>query len=292
MRSMTGYSKHEFENEDFQIIVEIKSVNNKNLNLRIKNQYTLNFMENQIKTLVSNFITRGSVDLRVEFEDKREEQLNFSYNEKLANSLLSTLNKMETDLSLKLSDKLDVLLKYGNLIEKPNINFDDKIYVDFILENIKEALIDINKMKEEEGKRLEAFFVEKLELLKKIYNEILILKEEVVKEYREKLILRLNSIRDDIKFKEEDILKEILIFVDRSDISEELSRLECHLNALEDLIKLKNKQMGKKLDFILQEIFRELNTMGVKSNYYPISKLVVEGKSEVEKIREQGMNIE
>jgi len=292
MRSMTGYSKHIFENELFKILIEIKSVNNKSLNLRIKIPYILNFMENQIKTLVGKYINRGSIDLRIEFEDKSEKQASFTYNEKLATSLLFTLNQMETDLNLKFTDKLDSLIKYGNLIEKSDVDSNEETYVNFILENLVEALEKINQMKSEEGDRLESFFDEKLSLLKNFYNEILVLKDEVVKEYREKLILRLNNIREDVKFKEEDILKEILIFADRSDISEEISRLASHLEALENLINSKSNEIGKKLDFILQEIFRELNTMGVKSNYYPISKLVVEAKSEVEKIREQGMNIE
>ena len=106
MRSMTGYSKHTFENESFKILIEIKSVNNKSLNLRVKIPYILNFMENQIKTLVSKYITRGSIDLRIEFEDKSEKQASFTYNEKLAISLLSTLNQMEADLNLKFVDKL------------------------------------------------------------------------------------------------------------------------------------------------------------------------------------------
>jgi len=292
MRSMTGYSKHIFENELFKILIEIKSVNNKSLNLRIKIPYILNFMENQIKTLVGKYINRGSIDLRIEFEDKSEKQASFTYNEKLATSLLFTLNQMETDLNLKFTDKLDSLIKYGNLIEKSDVDSNEETYVNFILENLVEALEKKNQMKSEEGDRLESFFDEKLSLLKNFYNEILVLKDEVVKEYREKLILRLNNIREDVKFKEEDILKEILIFADRSDISEEISRLASHLEALENLINSKSNEIGKKLDFILQEIFRELNTMGVKSNYYPISKLVVEAKSEVEKIREQGMNIE
>ena len=117
-------------------------------------------------------------------------------------------------------------------------------------------------------------------------------KEEVVKNYKEKLIKRLDSIRGEVEFKEEDILKEILLFTDKSDISEEVSRLESHLKQLKIELDSDSNTVGKKIDFILQEMFRELNTSGVKANSYEISKLVVECKNEIEKIREQAMNIE
>ena len=117
-------------------------------------------------------------------------------------------------------------------------------------------------------------------------------KEEVVKIYKDKLVKRLDSIRGEIEFNEEDILKEILLFTDKSDISEEISRLESHLKQLRVELDSDSNTVGKKIDFILQEMFRELNTSGVKSNSYEISKLVVECKTEIEKIREQAMNIE
>ena len=130
-----------------------------------------------------------------------------------------------------------------------------------------------------------AFIEERVEKIK-------LHKEEVVKIYKEKLIKRLDSIRGEIEFKEEDILKEILLFTDKSDISEEVSRLESHLKQLKTELDSESSTVGKKIDFILQEMFRELNTSGVKANSYEISKLVVECKNEIEKIREQAMNIE
>ncbi len=292
MRSMTGYAKHQFESELFKISLEMKSVNNKSLNLRIKIPYILNFLENQIKTSISNEITRGSLDLRIEFEDKRENEELFEYNKSSAISYLNILNQMEVDLKLKFEDKLETLLKNTNVIKKSDVAVDERLYSYFIMEKLNETIQKINKMKIEEGKRLNLFFVEKIEQLKYYYSEVEKLQDKVVEEYREKLLGRINSIKKDINFNEEDIVKEILLFADRSDISEEVSRFESHIVALEELVNSGRIDIGKKLDFILQEIFRELNTMGVKSNYYPISRIVVEAKSEVEKMREQGMNIE
>ena len=114
----------------------------------------------------------------------------------------------------------------------------------------------------------------------------------VVDTYKTKLLERLEKVKGSIEFKEEDILKEILLFTDKSDISEEISRLDSHMEQLKKELQIKGEPVGKKIDFILQEIYRELNTTGVKSNLYEISKLIVESKNELEKIREQSMNIE
>lgn len=131
-----------------------------------------------------------------------------------------------------------------------------------------------------------------MEVIEEKIQEIKKHKETVVEAYKVKLIKRLDKIRGEVNFNEQDILKEILLFTDKSDISEEISRLESHIKQLKIELTSKEKIVGKKIDFLLQEMFREMNTTGVKSNFYEISKLVVECKSEIEKIREQAMNIE
>ena len=118
------------------------------------------------------------------------------------------------------------------------------------------------------------------------------LRPQVVENYKQRLLNNINSIKVDINFNEEDILKEVLLFSDRVDITEEISRLESHFKQLEYEFEIDEISQGKKIEFIFQEVFREFNTMGVKSNMYEISKLVVESKNELEKMREQIMNIE
>lgn len=134
--------------------------------------------------------------------------------------------------------------------------------------------------------------MERIEVLESKIEEIKKFKDIVVSNYKAKLLERLEKIKEEVEFKEEDILKEILLFTDKSDISEEISRLDSHLTQLKLEMNSSEIAIGKKIDFILQEIFRELNTTGVKCNLYDISKLVVESKNELEKIREQAMNIE
>lgn len=292
MRSMTGYSKLNFEDEKFAINLELKSVNNKNLNLKIKLPYNLNFLENAIRTEVASKISRGSLDLKIEFEDKRELGEIFDYDRSLSSAYMKILKEMENDFDEKFTNKMDILVRNLNVIKKNDFEIDENEYSKFILEKIQELLVGFVKTKEDEGNRLKAYFMERIKVLESKVEEIKKFKDTVVSNYKAKLLERLEKIKEEVEFKEEDILKEILLFTDKSDISEEISRLDSHLTQLKLEMNSFEIAIGKKIDFILQEIFRELNTTGVKCNLYDISKLVVESKNELEKIREQAMNIE
>lgn len=292
MRSMTGYSKLNFEDEKFAINLELKSVNNKNLNLKIKLPYNLNFLENAIRTEVASKISRGSLDLKIEFEDKRELGEIFDYDRNLSSAYMKILKEMENDFDEKFTNKMDILVRNLNVIKKNDFEIDENEYSKFILDKIQELLVGFIKTKEDEGNRLRLYFMERIDVLESKVEEIKKFKDTVVSNYKAKLLERLEKIKEEVEFKEEDILKEILLFTDKSDISEEISRLDSHLTQLKLEMNSSEIAIGKKIDFILQEIFRELNTTGVKCNLYDISKLVVESKNELEKIREQAMNIE
>lgn len=292
MRSMTGYSKLNYEDENYVISMEIKSVNNKNLTTKVKLPYNLNLLENYIRAEIASFISRGSIDFRIEFEDKNENLKSLKYDEDLAKSCMQILNKMEEDFNEKFSNKLDFLVRNFGVISQKDLDTDEEKYKEIISLKIRELLQDFVKTKVEEGNRLRNFFKEQLNILKLKVEEVKKLKPQVVENYRERLLANVNSVKADIDFKEEDILKEILLFSDRVDITEEVSRLESHFKQLEYEFNVDKDSQGKKIEFIFQEIFREFNTMGVKSNMYEISKLVVEGKNELEKMREQIMNIE
>jgi len=289
---MTGYSKLNYEDENYVISMEIKSVNNKNLTTKVKLPYNLNLLENYIRAEIASFISRGSIDFRIEFEDKNENLKSLKYDEDLAKSCMQILNKMEEDFNEKFSNKLDFLVRNFGVISQKDLDTDEEKYKEIISLKLRELLQDFVKTKVEEGNRLRNFFKEQLNILKLKVEEVKKLKPEVVENYRERLLANVNSVKADIDFKEEDILKEILLFSDRVDITEEVSRLESHFKQLEYEFNVDKDSQGKKIEFIFQEIFREFNTMGVKSNMYEISKLVVEGKNELEKMREQIMNIE
>ena len=291
MRSMTGYSKEYFENEKYAISLEIKSVNNKNLNLKIKSPHMLNFLENKIRTEVASRVTRGSIDLKIEFQDKREVDNLFEYDKNMTASYLKVLNTIENEYEEKFSNKLDLLVKNLNVIRRNDLEIDEKEYENFIVKNLHLLLDSFVEMKEAEGARMKDYFLQCIAIIENNVNEIKKLKENIVINYKEKLLERLSKISN-IEFNDETLLREVLLFTDKSDISEEVSRLESHLIQLKIELDSPNAGVGKKIDFILQEIFRELNTSGVKCNLYDISKLIVECKNEIEKIREQALNIE
>ncbi|MCI6152978.1 MAG: YicC family protein [Fusobacterium perfoetens] len=290
MRSMTGYSKYSYQDENFIIDMEIKSVNNKNLNLKIKMPTSLNFLESKIRTKIGEKVTRGSIDLKIDFEDRREIENLFEYDEQICKAYLKVLTDMENNFGEKFTNKMDYLIRNFNVIKRKENDNND--YEEIIFSKLDNLLEEFLEFKDTEGNRLKEYFIERLEFIKERVTEIKKYKNQVVAVYKEKLLKRLENIKEEVSFNEEDILKEILLFTDRSDISEEISRLDSHLKQLEIEIKSEDKIVGKKIDFILQEIFRELNTTGVKSSSYEISKIVVECKNEIEKIREQAMNIE
>lgn len=208
----------------------------------------------------------------------------------MCEAYLNVLNKMEQDLNEKFSNKIDYLVNNFNVIKKKEENSND--YEKIIETQLQNLLNSFILFKEDEGNRLKEYFRERIIFIEKRLEKIKLYKEEIVEIYKDKLLKRLDRIKGEIDFSEEDVLKEILLFTDKSDISEEVSRLDSHLKQLHMELDSDSVVIGKKIDFILQEMFRELNTTGVKSNSYEISKLVVECKSEIEKIREQAMNIE
>ena len=292
MRSMTGYSKLSYQDDKYALNMELKSVNNKNLNLKIKLPYNLNFLEGAIRTEIASKVSRGSLDLKIEFSDLRDLGKLFDYDKEQSKGYMNVLLEMEKDFNEKFSNKMDILVRNLNVIKKNDFEIDEEEYTNFILGKIKELLTPFIKTREEEGERLRIYFLERISVLEANIDEIKKYKDQVVEIYKNKLLERLDKIKRNIEFKEEDILKEILLFTDKSDISEEISRLDSHMEQLKKELSLKGVAVGKKIDFILQEIYRELNTTGVKSNLYEISKLIVECKNELEKIREQSMNIE
>ena len=292
MRSMTGYSKLNYEDENYVINMEIKSVNNKNLATKIKLPYNLNLLESFIRGEIAALISRGSIDFRIEFENKNESLKNLKYDENLAKSCMDILNKMEEDFNDKFSNKLDFLVRNFGVISQKDLDTDEEKYKEIIDLKLKELLQNFIKTKVEEGNRLRVFFKEQLSILKSKLEQVKELRPQVVENYKQRLLNNINSIKADINFNEEDILKEVLLFSDRVDITEEISRLESHFKQLKHEFEIDEISQGKKIEFIFQEVFREFNTMGVKSNMYEISKLVVESKNELEKMREQIMNIE
>ena len=215
MRSMTGYSKLNYEDENYVINMEIKSVNNKNLATKIKLPYNLNLLESFIRGEIASLISRGSIDFRIEFENKNESLKNLKYDENLAKSCMDILNKMEEDFNDKFSNKLDFLVRNFGVISQKDLETDEEKYKEIIDLKLKELLHNFIKTKVEEGNRLRVFFKEQLNILKSKLEQVKELRPQVVENYKQRLLNNINSIKADINFNEEDVLKEVLLFSGR-----------------------------------------------------------------------------
>ena len=198
MRSMTGYSKLSYQDDKYALNMELKSVNNKNLNLKIKLPYNLNFLEGAIRTEIASKVTRGSLDLKIEFNDLRDLGQLYDYDKEQSKSYMNVLLEMEKEFNEKFSNKMDISVRNLNVIKKNDFEIDEAEYSSFILSKIQELLIPFIKTREEEGERLKVYFLERLDILEKNISEIKKYKNMVVEIYRTRLLERLEKIKGSI----------------------------------------------------------------------------------------------
>ena len=204
MRSMTGYSKLSYQDDKYALNMELKSVNNKNLNLKIKLPYNLNFLEGAIRTEIASKVSRGSLDLKIEFSDLRDLGKLFDYDKEQSKGYMNVLLEMEKDFNEKFSNKMDILVRNLNVIKKNDFEIDEEEYTNFILGKIKELLTPFIKTREEEGERLRIYFLERISVLEANIDEIKKYKDQVVEIYKNKLLERLDKIKGNIEFRNVD----------------------------------------------------------------------------------------
>lgn len=207
MRSMTGYAKLIYEDEKYALQMEMKSVNNKNLSCKIKLPYNLNFLETKIRNEIAAKVLRGSVELRIELEEKEENLEAIQYDKNLSRAYFDTLSSMEKELGEVFSNKMDFLVRNFNVLKKGNKEVSEEEYSQFLLPKVQELLLPFLESRQEEGNRLQLFFLEKFEILKSYVAKIEEYQPSVVERYKEKLLARLQTCREDLHFEENDILK-------------------------------------------------------------------------------------
>ncbi len=290
IKSMTGFGRGKYENEGRTYTVEIKSVNHKYTDINVRLPKFLNSMEDQIRKRIRNVISRGKIDVFVNFENYSNKGTSIKINKELAKDYLFQLKELaeETniDFSVNIIDisKLPEVLKMEEDSDEDLIGNELMIAVDFALENFI-------KMREIEGEKLIEDIEKRIYAIQGKVNEIAKYSSTLVEEYIEKLKLRVNELLAPGTVDENRLMQEIVIFSDKSSIEEELTRLKSHISQFLDLIK-QSSPIGKKIDFLIQEINREVNTIGSKANCLEITNRVIEIKTEVENIREQIQNIE
>lgn len=295
LKSMTGFGSYKIKDNEFEIKVDIKSVNNRYLDIQVKGPKSLAFMEEDIKNVISSKINRGKIDvfIDIQFLDSSNIDFNIDYNllKKYNDSLtdLSNLSNLEKSFSV-----LDILRFDSNilLIERKDLN-DNKTFVDLCLSCVDKACSNLLEMKIQEGYNIEYDLKNKLANVKELINKIEDFSEDLVSIKVQSLKERINGIlsEENVPLDEDRLLNEIVFYSDKLDIDEEIVRLKSHLDLFNAMIADENSN-GKKIDFLIQEMNRETNTIGSKTNSINVTKEVIELKSILEKIREQVQNIE
>jgi uncharacterized protein (TIGR00255 family) len=291
MRSMTGYGRGDADHGGTKFSVELNSVNRKQSDIVINLPRDLAALEPRIRQAINEEISRGRMNVVVGLHQGANGAAALALDIALARSYHDAMLTLQKELSAPGEITIGTILQAPGVMRSPEQSVDADKAWPTVERALTTALSELVKMREREGKHLAKDLIHRLKVLRQEIKGIRALYPEVVKRYRSALLERIQKAGLDLPVEDERLLKEVTIFADRSDISEELTRLESHLAQFAHHLR-KNEPVGRPLEFITQEIFRELNTLGAKSNDAGISQHVVACKSELEKIREQIQNLE
>lgn len=290
--SMTGYGKGEYENDLYKFKIEIKSVNHRYSDINIRLPRQLNYLEENIKRKTKEKISRGKIDIYINIEYLHESQIEIKIDYQLANSYNDALNNLMDDLNIKDSVSLNDIINIPEVVKTTKKEIDQDSILVVLNSALNIALDDICDMKVKEGEELKKDIIEKLYTIEDYIENINLRSPEVVIEYKKKLQDRIDELIEDNLILDKDRLSnEVAYFADKASIDEEIVRLKSHIKQLKQILE-ETGSIGRKLDFLIQEFNREINTIGSKSSDVYITENVVELKSEIEKIREQIQNIE
>jgi uncharacterized protein (TIGR00255 family) len=291
MRSMTGYGHGETDYDGTKFTVEVNSVNRKQSDIVINLPRDLVSLEPQIRQTINENISRGRTNVVVSYHNGSSVPRKLALDVDLARSYHDAMRALQKELNAPGEITIGAILQAPGVMRAPEESFDSTAAWPAIERALRAALNKLIKMREREGKNLAKDLIHRLKAMRKQIKEIRTLHPDVVKKYRATLLDRIQKAGLPIAPDDERLVKEISFFADRSDVSEELTRVESHLAQFAHHLR-RHEPVGRTLEFITQEIFRELNTLGAKANDAGISQRVVACKAELEKIREQIQNLE
>jgi len=289
--SMTGYGRSEKNFDNYRIVIEISTVNNRFLDFQMRLPRTLVDLEQKIRKLLSSKIRRGKVNFSIVVEDNTQAIGRLSLNTEIADMYFKILNDLNTRYNLSGKIGMEHFINLPDLITTETSDVDlEKIWSDIEPSCIK-ALEGLYQMRISEGENLYNDFIERLKLLSKTIIKIKNLSGNNASVYRDKLEKRIQDILNDYPVDKQRIALEAALVAEKMDITEEITRLESHVDNFDQSLK-QNDAVGKRLTFILQEMHREANTIASKAADYQVTSLVIDIKDELEKLREQVLNIE
>ena len=292
IRSMTGFGRGMYSTEEREYTIEIKSVNHKYTDINVRLPYVLSFLEEKIKKEVSQNVARGKIDINVTFVNNSNLGKKISINKPLAKEYIEELRKIKEENNI--IDDISIM-KIAKLPDILNITQDnnEEVLWEELNKALQEAIKNLLEGKEVEGKKLSEDMLQRLENINNHILEISQYSTGLIEEYVVKLKDRIKEIMQTDLIDEARISQEVVLYADKTSIEEEITRLKSHITQFRELLQSESvKKTGKRLDFIIQEMNREINTIGSKSNCLEITNLVIELKTELEDVREQVQNIE
>ncbi|MGN1314198.1 MAG: YicC/YloC family endoribonuclease [Lachnospiraceae bacterium] len=291
IKSMTGFGRCEVSENNRKFTVEMKSVNHRYLDANIKMPKKLNFFEAAMRSLLKEYIQRGKVDIFITYEDFTENNVSIKYNREIAAEYLTYLQQMADEFSLDNDIRVSALSRYPEVFTMEEQNVDEEEIWKTLEKAVRGAAQSVVETRIAEGENLRQDMVEKLEGMLKRVDFVEEKSPRILAEYRKKLEDKVRELLGDMKVDESRLLTEVTIFADKVCVDEEIVRLRSHIETTKSTL-LSGGIMGRKLDFIAQEMNREANTILSKVNDLEISNCAIELKTEIEKVREQIQNIE
>ena len=290
--SMTGFGRGEYENEKFKFVIEIKSVNHRYNDIIIKMPKKLNSLEERMKNVIKERISRGRIEVYINFEEGKVDNYSIKINEKLLDEYVVALNNISERYGAKNDTSTSLLARYPDALKIEYEETDEGVIWEALELTLRNALDLLMDMRAREGELLKKDVLGRISEIDVIISEIEKKAPEIIAVHKQKMLDRIKELIDDsIEIDEGRIAMEVAVFSDKTNITEEIVRLRSHFKQFSDILN-ESKSVGRKLDFLIQEINREVNTIGSKSPDIDISNYVVDMKSEIEKIREQIQNIE
>ncbi|CEN26451.1 YicC/YloC family endoribonuclease [Paraclostridium sordellii] len=290
--SMTGFGRGEYKNDNYHFIVECRTINHKYVDINVRLPRKISFLEDKIRNIVKDYVKRGRVDLYIKLDLIGSEDVNLKFDEKLASQYVNILNNIKSTFDLNDDITVMNIAKFPDIIKCEEKEEDTDLLWEMLKLALAESLKNLKEMRCEEGIKLSNDIDARCDLLKDYIEDVEKYSYNVVNEYKEKLNSRIAEILENPSLVDENRLaQEVAIYADKCSITEEIVRFKSHITQLKKAIH-KDESIGRKIDFLIQEMNRETNTIGSKSSDLNITNLVVEIKSELEKIREQIQNIE
>lgn len=290
INSMTGFGRGECSKENITFTVDIRTVNHRYSDISVRMPRIISTLEEKVRKYAKNQIKRGKVDIYINYSSFSQDA-KVIVDSNLASAYVDSLKSLKEQFNIKDEISLSTLTRFQDILKLEATELDMDHIWSLLQEALNEAFEKLLSMRKSEGAHLQEDLENKLAFIIERVAQIKLKSENVVEEYKHKLYERIKELTKDVQLDENRLMTEVAIFADKSSIDEELVRLESHVQEFKKALTIKDS-IGKKLDFILQEMNREVNTIGSKTSDVSITAYVIDMKTEIEKIREQVQNIE